>query len=136
MLRGIKIRIYPDDEQMQEMNKLLGCCRFVYNRCLDLKISAYKESKKSLGISELNKKIVEIKKQDEFAWLADAHSKVIQQSLINLNSAYKKFFKEKAGFPKFKKKKDGDSCRFPVDAVSGVCGNRINLTKKNNQHSF
>ena len=136
MLRGIKIRIYPDEGQKQEINKLLGCCRFVYNRCLDLKITAYKDDKTSLSTSDLNKKVIEIKKQDEFVWLADAHSKVIQQSLLNLDSAYKKFFKEKSGFPKFKSKKEGDSCRFPVDAIGGIKGNRVNLTKKINNILF
>jgi putative transposase len=51
----------------------------------------------------------------------------LQQSLINLDKAYKNFFKEKKGFPKFKSKHQKQSVRFPVDAISGVNGNRINI---------
>lgn len=81
-------------------------------------------------MGDLNKKVILLKNTEEYMWLKDAHSKVIQQSLLNLDSAYKNFFHEKKGFPKFKNKRNGDSCRFPVDAISGVKGNRFNLTTK------
>ena len=136
MLKAIKIRLYPNLEQQTEMNKLLGSCRFVYNYCLETKINSYKNDGKSLSMSDLNKEVIKLKNTDEYSWLKDAHSKVIQQSLINLDSAYKNFFKTKKGFPKFKSKHDNrNSCRFPVDAFSGIEGNRINLiTKINPEH--
>ena len=59
--------------------------------------------------------------------MKESHSKVLQQSLINLETAYKNFFKSGSGFPKFKSKHQNQSCRFPVDAISGVKGNRINI---------
>lgn len=130
MLKAIKIRLYPTPAQVTEMNKLLGACRFVYNRCLNLKIEYYKEDKTSLGTGELNKEIIKLKNTEEYIWLKEAHSKVIQQSLINLDVAYKNFFKNKKGFPKYKSKKGIDSCRFPVDAIIGVFGNRISLITK------
>ena len=130
MLKAIKIRLYPDKAQEQEMNKLLGSCRFVYNYCLGQKINAYKLDKASLSMGDLNKKVIVLKNTEEYLWLKDAHSKVVQQSLLNLDLAYKNFFREKKGFPKFKSKRNGDSCRFPVDAISGVKGNRFNLTTK------
>ena len=39
MLRAVKIRLYPNKEQATQINKLLGCCRFVYNQCLARKIN-------------------------------------------------------------------------------------------------
>lgn len=130
MLKAIKIRLYPNSDQQTEMNKLLGSCRFVYNHCLDAKISAYTGQTVSLNISDLNREIVELKKKEEYLWLKEAHSKVIQQSILNLDMAYKNFFKNKKGFPKFKSKHGNDSCRFPVDAIIGVDGNRFNLITK------
>ena len=47
--------------------------------------------------------------------------------MINLESAYKNFFREKKGFPNYKSKHSNQSVRFPVDAISGVNGNRINI---------
>lgn len=76
----------------------------------------------------MGRKTVALK--EEFPWIKEVHSKVIQQSLINLESAYKSFFKNGAGFPKFKAKHiSKDSCRFPVDAFIGVEGNRINVIR-------
>ena len=45
MLKAIKIRIYPNKEQTQFINKQLGSCRFVYNECLAYKTNTYKEEK-------------------------------------------------------------------------------------------
>ena len=34
MLRAIKVRLYPNKQQEQALNKVLGCYRFVYNNML------------------------------------------------------------------------------------------------------
>jgi len=127
MLKAIKIKLYPSDDQKVYMNKLLGSSRFVYNYCLNHKITEYKDNKKSTSFSELGKILTSLKKQKDYKWLKDSHSKVLQQSLINMNKAYDNFFKSGSGFPKFKSKHQKQSCRFPVDAISGVKGNRINI---------
>ena len=128
MLKAIKIRLYPSDEQANYIARLLGTCRFVYNNLLAHKIEVYNTSKKTVTFGELGKKLVALK--SEFEWIKDSHSKVLQQSLINLESAYKSFFKNGAGFPKFKCKHDPrQSCRFPLDAFMGVEGNRLTLIR-------
>ena len=55
MLRAIKVRLYPNKEQEQKINKTLGCYRFVYNHMLSLKQEAYKRDKTNLGLCELSK---------------------------------------------------------------------------------
>ena len=128
MIKAIKIRIYPNDIQQDYINKMLGTCRFVYNNCLAYKIKEYNENKKSISFGELGKYLVLLK--NEYEWIKDSHSKVLQQTLINLEGSYKSFFKNGNGFPKFKSKKDNkQSCRFPIDAIIGIKGNRINMTK-------
>ena len=127
MLKAIKLRLYLNDDQKIYSNKLLGSSRFVYNNCLNYKITEYEKDKKSISFGELGKYLVGLK--TEYEWLKESHSKVLQQSLINLNTAYNNFFKLKKGFPKFKSKHDKQSCRFPIDAISGVKGNRINIIK-------
>lgn len=90
----------------------------------------YNEEKKSVSFGEIGKHLVWLKTQEDTAWLNDVHSKVLQQTLINLEASYKSFFKNGAGFPKFKSKKSSkQSCRFPTDAISGIEGNRINIIK-------
>ena len=125
MLKAIKIRLYPSDDQIIYINKLLGTSRFIYNKCLNYKISEYQSNKKSTSLGETGKFLTSLK--SDFQWIKESHSKVLQQSLINLDRAYKNFFRDKKGFPKFKSKHEKQSVRFPVDAISGVNGNKINI---------
>lgn len=128
MLKAIKIRIYPTPEQVGFINKQLGCCRFVYNSCLAYRKDSYEKDKISINSSQSINYIVSLKSQYE--WLKEVHSKVLQQSVRDMNRAYDNFFKLHYGYPKFKSKKDNhQSCRFPKDAFIGVRGNRIDLIK-------
>ena len=128
MLKAIKIRIYPTAEQVDFINKQLGCCRFVYNNCLAFRKDSYQNEHISVSSSEAVKHITVLKKDNE--WLKHVHSKVLQQSVRDMNQAYDNFFKLHRGFPKFKSKHDNrQSCRFPKDAFIGVRGNRIDLIK-------
>ena len=128
MLKAIKIRLYPSEQQIDYIDKLLGSSRFVYNNCLAYRIDAYNNQNKSVGFTELGKYMVSLKQKEEYSWLKEVHSKVLQQSLINLEHAYKSFFKNGTGFPRFKSKHDNkQSCRFPVDAIGRIRGNRINI---------
>ena len=128
MLKAIKIRIYPTAEQVDFINKQLGCCRFVYNNCLAFRKDSYQNEHVSFSSSSAVKHITVLKKDNE--WLKDVHSKVLQQSVRDMNQAYDNFFKLHRGFPKFKSKHDNrQSCRFPKDAFIGVRGNRIDLIK-------
>ena len=131
MLKAIKIRLYPTETQQITINKLLGCCRLVYNRCLDYRNKIYEETKEVGSLSKSYKYFCELKEMEEYSFLkTDAHSKVIQQTLMNQDVAFKNFFTKKSDFPKFKSKKDNkQSCRFPKDAISGIKGNRINIIK-------
>jgi len=125
MLKAIKIRLYPTDNQQLYINKLIGSSRYVYNQCLNYKINEYSLWNNTTGIKDTGRHLTELKQTKE--WLKESYSKVLQQSLINLETAYKNFFKSGSGFPKFKSRHQNQSCRFPVDAISGVKGNRINI---------
>ena len=120
MLRAVKIRLYPNKTQAEQFNKLLGCYRFVYNQCLARKINSYKENKISENISTLGQFIHhELLKDDNFIWLREQNTKVLKQAVNDMLSAYKNFFTQHKGFPKFKSKRDNkQSCRFELGAIS------------------
>ncbi len=114
MLRAYKYRIYPTDEQKVLFAKTFGCCRFVYNWALNLKIEAYRQEKKSIGNIELtNRMKSELKAEHE--WLGEVNSQALQSSLRNLDTAYKNFFRDThaVGFPKFKSRKNHQSFQCP-----------------------
>jgi len=131
MLKAIKIRIYPNDEQINYIKNLLGTSRFVYNNCLAYKIDKYNNEKYSVNFAETSRYLTSLKSKEGLSWIRNSHSKVLGQSLINLEYAYKNFFKNGSGFPKFKSKHDNrQSCRFPSDAFIGIKGNKISLIKQ------
>ena len=124
MLRAYKYRIYPTDDQKILFAKTFGCCRFVYNWALNLKIEAYKESKEILSNFDLSKLLKnELKVKCE--WLYEVSAQSLQSSLRNLDAAYKNFFRDKkVGFPRFKSKKNKQSFQCPqhchVDFKKGI----------------
>ena len=110
MERGFKYRIYPNASQRDQIARTLGCCRFVYNRALDVKKSAYAKTGKTVSWAELSRMLPAWKRDSETSWLAQADSMVLQQSVRDLDRAYKNFFRRvreggKPGFPKFKSRR-------------------------------
>lgn len=130
MLKSIKVRLYLNNEQFQKINSLLGSSRFVYNQCLSYRISRYESDKLNTSMSDMSHYFHQ-DLRDTYGWLKDHNTKVIKQSLINLDQAYKNFFKLKKGYPKFKSKNDEQKVRFPKDAISKDTfkNDKLNLTK-------
>ena len=93
MLKAIKVRIYPDDVQKQFISRQLGCCRKIYNLLLDYKKTEWEQNKHSVGLKDMGKYLTELKTKDEYFYLNDVHSKVLQQSMQDLNKAFDNFFK-------------------------------------------
>ena len=120
MLRAVKIRLYPNKQQATQINKLLGCCRFVYNQTLARKINQYKEHNISENRTTLSYLLFhELLKDDNFLWLREQNTNVLQQVIMDMLDAYKRFFKQHTGYPKFKTKHDNkQSCRFVRYTIS------------------
>lgn len=119
MFRAIKIRIYPNKQQEQAINELLGSYRFVYNYMLALKQEAYKSNKTILGLHELSRHFFgTLRKDEKYVWLKEQNTKVVKQAIRHMLTAYDRFFKQHNGFPKFKSKKDKQSILFPFETIS------------------
>ena len=119
MLRAIKIRLYPNKEQEQAINELLGCYRFVYNYMLALKQNEYKENNINLSLNDLSKYFFETLRKDEnYHWLQEQNTQVLQQAIRQMSTAYDRFFKLHTGYPTFKSKKDKQSALFSINAIS------------------
>ena len=111
MLKAYKFRLYPTEEQKQFFNQNIGNCRFVYNHCLALKKELWENEKKSISINELSRHITDLKKYQEYEWLKKSDSISLQQSLRDLDSAFQRFFKKKAKYPRFHNKHKKNSYR-------------------------
>ena len=105
MLKAYKYRIYPNKGQEIQIAKTFGCCRFVYNYMLAYRKDSYEQEKKSVSKTECNNYCNrELKKTYE--WLKEVDKFALTNAIYNMDVAYQKFFKEHAGYPKFKSKHD------------------------------
>ena len=115
MLKGLKYRLYPTNSQKELIAKHIGSSRFVYNLALETKNTAYLGSKHNFSPFDLIKQLPDLKKECE--WLKEVNSQSLQQSIQNMDIAFKKFFKG-AGFPKFKSKHKGkQSFSIPQNVI-------------------
>jgi len=115
MFKAFKYRLYPSDLQKELIAKHIGSSRFVYNLALETKNTAYLGSKHNFSPFDLIKQLPELKK--EYEWLKEVNSQSLQQSIQNMDIAFKKFFKG-AGFPKFKSKHRGkQSFSIPQNVI-------------------
>ena len=104
MLKAYKYRIYPTSEQKLYLAKTFGCTRFIYNKMLEDRIKSYEENK-DLDIKAI-KYPTPAQYKEEYPWLKEVDSLALANAQINLDKAYKNFFRDKSvGFPKFKSKK-------------------------------
>ena len=113
MLKVLKIRIYPNKEQKMALVIIFGCCRFAYNHYLNKTNTQYIETGKGMSYCDMAKDLTQLKKLPDYQWLTDATAATLQQSLKNLETAFKNFFSKKARFPKFKSKQKKQSIRYP-----------------------
>lgn len=105
MLKAYKYRIYPNKAQEELLAKTFGCCRFVYNQTLAYRKEKYEKEKKSMSRTDCNNYCNrELKTQ--YKWLKEVDKFALTNAIYNMDSAYQKFFKEHAGYPKFKSKHD------------------------------
>jgi len=104
-LKAYKFRLYPTEEQELFFAQSFGCVRKVYNLMLNDRKKAYEEVK-----NDSSKKMVfptPAKYKEEFPFLKEVDSLALANAQLNLDKAYKNFFRDKSvGFPRFKSKKN------------------------------
>ena len=101
--QAFKFELMPNGEQIRRMNQFCGCARFVSNHALDWQNTQYAQDNNfKFSYTKISKLLPQWKKT--FPWLEDCYSQVLQQSLRDLDSAFKNFFQKRSNFPKFKKK--------------------------------
>ncbi len=129
MERAYKFRAYPTKAQRELIIKTFGCSRFVYNHFLAKKIELYETTKESMGFAQCNKLLTGLKQ--EYIWLKEVDKCALQNAHKDLDNAYKKFFKEHTGFPKFKSRKESRHSYRTSFTNNNIkfCGNSIKLPK-------
>lgn len=132
MFKAYKYRLYPNRQQIKQIQKTFGCCRFVYNQTLAYRKEIYETKKESMNKTSCNNYINQVLKK-EYEWLKEVDKFALTNAVYNMDSAYQKFFKEHTGYPKFKSKRDNKksySTNFTNNNIEvSFENNRIKLPK-------
>lgn len=134
--KGVKFRLYPTISQQRELNKIFGSCRYVYNRLLsentDLmelhKLYPSDWDRPVTNASEFSSILNKWKKEQGTNWLNNVSAVALQQTTRNLETAFRKFFSKKTGYPAFKSKRGEQSIQFTALAYR-VKNNKLCLPK-------
>ena len=124
-LQAFKFELMPNGEQQRHMRRFAGACRFVFNKALAVQKANHEVGEKFIGYGGMAKHLTEWRNGTETPWLKDAPVHPLQQSLKDLERAYQNFFAKRARFPRFKRKAQRDSFRYPdakqfkLDASNG-----------------
>ena len=110
MLKCFKTEIDPTPEDIYYIERGIGTCRFVYNLFLAENIKSYKNGHEFISAYDFSKWLnnVYLQQNPDKQWIKNISAKSVKQSIINAETAYKKFFKKQARFPRFKKKGKSD----------------------------
>lgn len=124
--KSYKYRIYPTKSQISKLENTFSMCRHLYNWCLSERIEAYEQDQATINYQKQQNDLPQLKK--ERPWFKSIYSQVLQDVLQRLDKAYQHFFREKYGFPKYKKRGQWVSITYPQ--FSGLPqGNRLSVPK-------
>ena len=116
MLKAFKTEIAPTKEQKNKIIRSIGVARYLYNQYIAYNKKLYKMYQRGL-LDSRQKHFVSANEFDkhvnhrlkiELPWINDCGSKARKKALVNAETAFKKFFKGNACFPRFKKKSHQD----------------------------
>ena len=114
--RAYRYRFAPTPEQESLLRRTLGCVRLVYNKALFARKEAWEERGESINYGQTSALLTRWKQQDDLEFLNEVSCVPLQQTLRHLQTAFNNFFKKRAGFPRFKKKRSGGSAEFTRSA--------------------
>lgn len=122
MLKSYKTEINPTPEQITQINKTIGTCRYVYNFYLAYNKEIYEKEKRFVSGMDFSKWLNNtfVKENPEYSWIKEVSSKSVKQSIRNAERAFQRFFKGQSRFPRLKKKGKSDVKMYFVKTDSRV----------------
>lgn len=129
MLLAHKIELRPTPEQQVYLDKACGSKRHCYNQLLAHFSKPENKWSKAAAYQHYIKVI-----RQEFQWYSEISSRVTRNAIDDLDNAFSHFFrrlklKQKAGFPRFKKKDLNDSFALRESTKFKVEGRELRIEK-------
>lgn len=105
MIETIKVQLIPNNKQKTKMFQMASVSRFAYNWAIAREKENHNNENKFLNDYELRKEFTQLKSREEYKWLNNYSNNITKQAIKDACKAYKRFFDNLSGYPKFKSKK-------------------------------
>ena len=109
--KGNKFCLKLNKKQKKEIDKMFGSSRYVYNYFLNAQIDLYTEDETHLNYDAMASLLTPLKNITH-EWLNEPPISVLQNSLKDLEIAFKRYFSGVSEFPKFKNKYSRQSVKI------------------------
>src|SRR5215207_8439583 len=122
MRKTFQYRIFPSNCQRVSLQGILDACRWVYNKTLAVRKTAWEERQESVSRYDTNKLLTLWRAHEaaEHELLANGHAQAMQEAQKRVDLAFRAFFRrvkagEKPGYPRFRTFERYDSFTYPQE---------------------
>ena len=129
MLKGIKLRLYPNAKQRDQLTQMFGNARFIWNIMLNMANERYKNNPSSKFVNEYGMNYLVKQLKQEYPFLKESDSSSLQVSNHYLNQSFKMLFKHQGGYPRFKSRKSIKQSYTGKSTCKVIAKRRIKLAK-------
>ena len=129
MLRTVKLRMFPTEEQAKLIDSYIHMTRFVYNWALERSQKYYEETGKRMTAYDLEKELTQLKKEEKYSFLNECDSRSLKCTIKNLELNLISFLQKRQGFPNFKSRKTCKLSYYPKPECTHIKQNYIQLPK-------
>ena len=139
MIRGLRIKLRPNNKQRTKLFQFAGAARFAYNWALRRQMDNFRNGNKLLSHYDLRKEFTVLRNSNEYSWLASISNNVTKQAIKDCCIAYTKFFKKQKekGYVKYTHEKLARLARLgKKPTVYDMNGHPKYRSKKNGDYRF
>ena len=129
MIKGIKLRLYPNKFQQDQLLQMFGNNRFIWNAMLDMAKDRYKNNPSSKFVNEYGMNYLVKRLKQEYPFLKESDSSSLQVSNHYLAQSFKMLFKHCGGYPKFKSRHSTKQSYTGKSTCKVIAKRRIKLPK-------
>ena len=129
MIKGIKLRLYPNKYQQDQLQQMFGNDRFIWNLMLDMAKTRYKNNPSSQFVNEYGMNYLLKQLKQEYPFLKESDSSSLQVSNHNLAQAFKMLFKHQGGYPKFKSRRSAKQSYTGKSTCKVIAKRQVKLAK-------
>ena len=129
MIKGIKLRLYPNAKQCDQLTQMFGNDRFIWNTMLEMAKTRYKNNPSAKFINGYGMDYLIKPLKKEYPFLKESDATSLQVSNKNLDQAFKMLFKHKGGYPKFKSRRSAKQSYTGKSTVKVIARRYLKLPK-------